>query len=100
MTLGVRVGRRLFDDGASLTDMFGHEHDVALAANGVLAKTFSRDRLRVNSVHYQGVDRLGAGLAVEATAHDGVATLRTTGPTSTVGPWRTGYASSAKCWRR
>ena len=59
-------------DGASLTDMFGHDHEVALVSNGVLAKTFSRDRLRVNSVHYQGVARLGAGLAVEATAHDGV----------------------------
>ncbi|MEO8177144.1 MAG: gamma-glutamyl-gamma-aminobutyrate hydrolase family protein [Sphingomicrobium sp.] len=59
-------------DGASLTDMFGHEHDVALASDGVLAKAFNRDRLKVNSVHYQGVARLGAGLAVEATAEDGV----------------------------
>ncbi|MEO6256011.1 MAG: gamma-glutamyl-gamma-aminobutyrate hydrolase family protein [Sphingomicrobium sp.] len=59
-------------DGASLSGMFGHEHDVALAADGVLAKTFKRDRLRVNSVHYQGVGRLGDGLAVEATAPDGV----------------------------
>ena len=59
-------------DGASFTDMFGHEHDVELASDGVLAKTFGRDRLRVNSVHYQGVARLGAGLAVEATAQDGV----------------------------
>jgi putative glutamine amidotransferase len=59
-------------DGASLTTMFGHEHEVALTSNGVLAKAFGRDQLRVNSVHYQGVARLGAGLAVEATAQDGV----------------------------
>ena len=29
------------------------------------------DRLSVNSVQYQGVDRLGAGLSVEARAPDG-----------------------------
>jgi putative glutamine amidotransferase len=59
-------------DGTSLTAMFGHEHEVELTPAGVLAKTFRRDQLRVNSVHYQGVARLGAGLAVEATAQDGV----------------------------
>ena len=31
-----------------------------------------QDRLHVNSVHYQGVDRLGQGLTVEALADDGV----------------------------
>ena len=29
-------------------------------------------RLRVNSVHYQGVDRLGHGLTIEASAPDGI----------------------------
>lgn len=59
-------------DGASLDAMFAHEHDVALTPGGVLASGLGRDHLRVNSVHYQGVDRLGSGLAVEATAPDGV----------------------------
>lgn len=52
--------------------MFGHAHDVTLTADGILAAAFGRDRMRVNSVHYQGVDRLGQGLAVEAASHDGV----------------------------
>ena len=31
-----------------------------------------RDRLRVNSLHSQGIERLGDGLAVEARAPDGL----------------------------
>jgi len=52
--------------------MFDHEHEVALTPGGVLARTFGAERARVNSVHYQGVDRLGEGLTVEARADDGV----------------------------
>ena len=59
-------------DGADLDQMFAHEHEVTLRPGGVLAQSFGRDRLRVNSVHYQGVDRLGAGLTPEAQAPDGV----------------------------
>ncbi len=59
-------------DGSSFTEMFEHRHAVALAPGGVLATAFGRETLTVNSVHYQGIDRLGAGLAVEATAPDGV----------------------------
>jgi putative glutamine amidotransferase len=59
-------------DGASLDAMFGHEHDVTLRRDGVLARAFGRDRLYVNSVHYQGVGLLGRDLTIEATAPDGV----------------------------
>lgn len=59
-------------DDVSFEDMFAHEHEVALAPGGVLNRGLGRERLTVNSVHYQGVDRLGVGLAVEATAPDGV----------------------------
>jgi putative glutamine amidotransferase len=55
-----------------LAAMFAHEHDVALTPGGVLAGAFGKDRLRVNSVHYQGLDRLADGLAVEARAPDGL----------------------------
>lgn len=57
---------------ATFDDMFGHEHDVALTSGGVLARALGRDRLRVNSVHFQGADRVGEGLTVEARAPDGV----------------------------
>jgi putative glutamine amidotransferase len=59
-------------DGATFDAMFAHEHDVSLTPDGVLATSLGRDRLRVNSVHYQGVAKLGLGLTVEATAPDGV----------------------------
>jgi putative glutamine amidotransferase len=59
-------------DGVAFADMFAHEHDVALTPGGLLQRGLRRDALRVNSVHYQGIGRLGAGLAVEALAPDGV----------------------------
>jgi len=59
-------------DGADLAEMFAHEHEVALTPGGLLERALARRRLRVNSVHYQGVDRLGEGLAVEARAPDGL----------------------------
>jgi putative glutamine amidotransferase len=58
--------------GVSLEAMFGHAHDVTLTRGGVLAEALGRDRLHVSSVHFQGVDRLGEGLAIEAVAPDGV----------------------------
>ncbi len=57
---------------AGLDAMFGHAHDVALTPGGVLARAFGQERMRVNSVHFQGVARLGDGLMIEATAPDGV----------------------------
>ncbi|TPG55298.1 gamma-glutamyl-gamma-aminobutyrate hydrolase family protein [Sphingomonas glacialis] len=53
-------------------EMFGHCHDVELSAGGLLAESLGRRRMSVNSVHEQGIDRLGAGLQVEATADDGL----------------------------
>ena len=38
----------------------------------MLARAFGAEETSVNSVHYQGVDRLGDGLSIEATAPDGV----------------------------
>jgi putative glutamine amidotransferase len=69
------VGRPLrhhADPDMPIDDVFDHIHDVALAPDGVLANGLCRDRLRVRSVHFQGVDQLGQGLTVEATAPDGV----------------------------
>ncbi|WP_343527274.1 gamma-glutamyl-gamma-aminobutyrate hydrolase family protein [Sphingomonas sp.] len=46
--------------------LFGHHHSVDLTPGGVLAQRGDYRRLEVNSVHQQGVDRLGYGLVVEA----------------------------------
>jgi putative glutamine amidotransferase len=52
-------------------DRYAIRQDVFLADGGCLAGIFGSDRIRVNSVHYQGIERLGPGLVVEATAPDG-----------------------------
>ena len=59
-------------DAVDFNDMFDHEHAVSLTPSGVLARAFNAETATVNSVHYQGVDRLGDGLLVEARAPDGV----------------------------
>jgi putative glutamine amidotransferase len=47
-------------------------HDVELVPGGELARLAGATRVRVNSLHAQGVDRLGEGLEVEARAPDGL----------------------------
>ena len=59
-------------DDAAFDEMFEHMHDVILTPGGRLHGVYGRDVLRVNSVHFQGVDRLGNGLTVEARAPDGL----------------------------
>lgn len=59
-------------DDAAWDAMFAHGHDVALTPGGVLSRALGTERMEVNSVHFQGVARLGDGLQVEASAPDGV----------------------------
>jgi len=59
-------------DDAAFADMFEHEHKVALTQGGVLNRALGCGALTVNSVHYQGLDRLGVGLRAEAHAPDGI----------------------------
>jgi putative glutamine amidotransferase len=56
----------------SFSEYFEHTHPVTLTGGGVLQRAYAKDELDVVSVHYQGVDKLGAGLTVEARAPDGV----------------------------
>lgn len=59
-------------DDASFAAMFDHLHPVALTQGGILARSFGKGELTVNSVHYQGIARLAAPLQIEATAPDGL----------------------------
>ena len=59
-------------DEGDFDALFAHVHPVELKAGGVLRKAYGAETLDVISVHYQGADRLGSGLRVEATAPDGV----------------------------
>ena len=47
-------------------------HEVALASGSLLARTFAADRVTVNSMHHQGLKRLGAELVASAIAPDGL----------------------------
>ncbi len=60
------------DKDAPLDVQYGPAHTVRLAPGGALAALTGREELTVNSVHGQGIDRLAPGLAVEATAPDGL----------------------------
>lgn len=51
---------------------YGPAHEVELVRGGALHDLLASDRIEVNSVHCQGVDRLGDGLRVEARAPDGL----------------------------
>jgi len=59
------------DVTASLDVQYGPAHDVTIDAGGILGKILGAKRITVNSLHAQGIDRLGQGLRVEATAEDG-----------------------------
>jgi putative glutamine amidotransferase len=67
---GYRVHKENPDD--PLEVQYGPSHDVRFAADGLLARVTGTDRAAVNSVHSQGIDRLGEGLQVDAVADDGL----------------------------
>jgi len=52
---------------------FNHSdrHDIAIQPDGLLASIFGTAPKRVNSLHRQGIDKLGHGLRVEAKTEDG-----------------------------
>jgi putative glutamine amidotransferase len=60
------------DESQPLEVQYGPAHDVTLEPGGLLRSLADDDRIRVNSLHSQGIERLGAPLAVEARAPDGV----------------------------
>jgi putative glutamine amidotransferase len=60
------------DESAPLEVQYGPAHEVLLEPGGILRDLAGGERLQVNSLHWQGIDRLGAGLAVEARAADGL----------------------------
>ena len=59
------------DTSQPLETQYAAAHEVELAPGGVLARLAGSGRIRVNSLHGQGVRELGPGLALEARAPDG-----------------------------
>ena len=60
------------DHDQPLDVQYGPAHEIELAEGGVLHRLAGQRRLKVNSLHSQGVERLGRRLVPEATATDGV----------------------------
>jgi len=60
------------DESTPLDVQYGPAHEVLLEPGGLLRKIAGRDRLQVNSLHWQGIETLGKDLVVEARAPDGV----------------------------
>jgi putative glutamine amidotransferase len=60
------------DETAPLEVQYGPAHEVSLEPGGCLRDLAGGERLQVNSLHWQGIDRLGKDLRVEARAPDGV----------------------------
>lgn len=58
--------------GAPAQVQYALAHDVDLVPGGTLADVLGVARVRVNSVHGQGVNRLAPGLRIEARAPDGL----------------------------
>jgi putative glutamine amidotransferase len=51
---------------------FDDAHDIDIERGSLLRSIVGKDRIRVNSLHGQGVERLAPGVVVEARAPDGV----------------------------
>jgi putative glutamine amidotransferase len=60
------------DADEPLETQYAPRHPILLRAGGLLAQIAGADRAEVNSLHGQGVARLGDGLVIEATAPDGL----------------------------
>ncbi len=60
------------DESLPLDEQYAPAHVINLEPGGLLRKIFGVKSLRVNSLHSQGVQRLGDALAVEARAPDGL----------------------------
>ena len=59
-------------ESAATETQYGISHAVKLRTNGKLAHIVGSADMMVNSIHGQGLDRLGVGLTAEAHAPDGL----------------------------
>jgi putative glutamine amidotransferase len=59
-------------ESVAAEEQYGISHAVKLRNNGKLADIVGGTEMMVNSIHGQGLDRLGLGLTVEAHAPDGL----------------------------
>ena len=58
--------------GVTDEDIYALRHPVTLTPGGLFQKLTGEDEVAVNTLHGQGIDRLGDGLAIEAVSDDGI----------------------------
>lgn len=68
------------DNEDALENQYAPAHAVTLTPGGCFAAWAGQERLMVNSLHSQGVARLGEGLEIEACADDGLVEAFRVGP--------------------
>jgi putative glutamine amidotransferase len=71
-TLAGRLDHREGDHERPVDRWYDDSHALHIVPGGRLASLAGSLETRVNSLHHQGIDRLGDGLRVEATASDGL----------------------------
>jgi putative glutamine amidotransferase len=60
------------DKESDVEQQYADSHDIEVQRGGLLERVLGAPRVRVNSLHGQGVARLAEGLRVEAVAPDGL----------------------------
>lgn len=60
------------DPEKSMDERFSMAHEMALVKGGLLGRLAGSTNIMVNSLHAQGVDKIGDGLEVQAIAPDGL----------------------------
>lgn len=66
------IDHREGDQSRPIKDWYQDCHSVEIIPGGVLSGLCGEKHVQVNSLHHQGVEKLGAGLKVEALAPDGL----------------------------
>ena len=69
---GKKDHRMPHDDEASIEDIFKPRHVINFPKNSLLKSFTGQNHSVVNSLHGQGIDRLGDGLNLEALSEDGL----------------------------
>lgn len=77
------IDHREGDRSRPVVEWYTYSHDIEIVSGGLLSSLHGSANAQVNSLHHQGIDRLGSGLTVEATAPDGlIEAFSVTGATS------------------
>ncbi|MBA2961031.1 MULTISPECIES: gamma-glutamyl-gamma-aminobutyrate hydrolase family protein [Ramlibacter] len=71
-TLPGRLDHREGDHDRPVERWYDDSHALRIVPGGRLAQLAGCEAVQVNSLHHQGIDRLGAGLRIEAVAPDGL----------------------------